>query len=261
MDLLKAIILGIVQGVCEFFPISSSAHLNIFKLFLNLPTNNHLFDLVCHLGTVLASLIFLRKNILDIFKNQKEKLGFIFLAILPLVFIYFLFKPFIEKLSTINYLPYTLLITSFILFYASKEKKIKKEINNTRKIKDVLLIGIMQGLALIPGISRSGSTISSACIRGWKIEEAVTFSFLLSIPTILGGMFLESIKLCKTSSFDLFSSNFFLYFTSFSLSFLIGSVTIRYIFKIKSQKKLKIFAYYLLVLSTFLIIFFKLIKI
>lgn len=205
---------------------------------------------MCHLGTLIASIIFLRKEILKILKDKKMISLFVF-AIIPLFPFYFLLKFLVEFFSKPSFLPFFLLVTSLILFISSKIKiRPIEQSTHKRKIKDVLIIGLMQALALIPGISRSAFTISSACFRGWEIKEAIKFSFLLAIPTILGGSFLESLKLFLkkeiTYSLDISS-----YIIGFSASFFVGLFAIRYIFSIDSQKKLLPFAIYLFFLSIF----------
>lgn len=256
MSFFESLFLGIVQGISEFFPISSSAHLKLIKLFFKSEALNdlYLFDLVCHLGTLIASIIFLRKEILNILKDKKKASLFI-LAILPLFPFYFFLKPIREFLSQSFFLPFFLFITSIMLFLVSKiEIKQKEDLSHKRKIKDVLLIGLMQALALIPGISRSASTISSAYLRGWKIKESIRFSFLLAIPTVLGGSLLESFKhfLKKEITYTLPISS---YVIGFIASFLVGIFAIRYIFSINSNKKLKPFAIYLFFLAIFSFIF------
>lgn len=211
-------------------------------------TNFYLFDLFCHLGTTAACVIFLRKEIIKIFK-EKSKISIFIIAVLPLIPSYFLLKPLINYFSNSRFLPIFILSTSIILFIASG---IKPKENSSgcdkKKIKDVLIIGCAQALALIPGLSRCGWTISSACLRGWKIQEAVKFSFLLSIPTILGGTVLESFALViKNQSGHSLSFSYNL--TGFFTSFVVGYFAIRYIFSIDSFKKLKPFAWYMLLLA------------
>ncbi len=250
MTFLESLFLGIIQGITEFFPVSSSAHLKLLKILFNEKhlTNFYLFDLFCHLGTLVATIIFLRKEIFKILKEKSDILIF-FLAILPLVPFYFLLKPLLNYLSDTRFLPFFMLFTSIILFISSSlEIKEKPLLSYKKKIKDVLLIGLVQAFALIPGLSRSGWTITSAYLRGWKIQEAVRFSFLLAIPTILGGSILESFKyLIKTDmTYDV---SFNCYLTGFLTSFVVGYFAIRYIFSIESNKKLKPFAWYLLILA------------
>lgn len=198
MSLMEAFIFGLLQGLTEFLPVSSSAHVKLAKLLLQTenPENQVVFDLVCHFGTLLALLWFLRKKIVRILRNERKKLGLLFCATLPLIPCYLLLKPLREYASHPHFLGLCLIITSFILFSGHK-LRIRREHSPTpgRQFGDVLWIGAMQSAALIPGISRSASTISCAKILGWEAAEAVQFSFLLSIPTIIGGNCIELLKI------------------------------------------------------------------
>jgi undecaprenyl-diphosphatase len=194
MSLIEAFIFGLLQGLTEFFPISSSAHLKLAKLLCHLEKSESqvVFDLVCHLGTLLALLHFLRKEIVRIFLTDRRKLFLLFAATLPLIPCYFLLKPLRDLASEPQFLGPCLICTAFILFLG---QKIRLQRTTKKEMHDVLMIGMMQSAALIPGISRSASTISCAKVLGWKPREAVRFSFLLSIPTIIGGNCLELLKI------------------------------------------------------------------
>jgi undecaprenyl-diphosphatase len=251
----KALILGIIQGITEFFPVSSSAHLKLMKIFFNIQhaSNFYIFDLCCHVGTLLAAAVFLRKEIAETLKNTKETL-LIILAIIPLVPFYFLLKPLREYLSKDIFLGAFMILTSVLLFITSKSKIQENTITYERKIKDVLLIGCMQAMALIPGISRSGATITAAHIRGWEIRKAVRFSYLLAIPTIIGGTVLEGIKELKNTNFE---SGFEMlpYIVAFISSFTVGIFAIKLLFKISKAEKFRFFAWYLLIVGCFTLIY------
>jgi len=184
MTLINAIILGIIQGLTEFFPISSSAHLQLAKTALGISENLVFFDLACHLGTLAALSWFLKKDIRALFSTERSKIRLYFLALLPLIPAYFLLGPLRDFASKPHFLGIFLIGTALILFLGQRLRlsRIKNNI-----LRAVLIIGAMQSTALFPGISRSASTISCAQILGWNPKNAVRFSFLLSIPTILGG--------------------------------------------------------------------------
>jgi undecaprenyl-diphosphatase len=247
---LESLFLGIIQGITEFFPVSSSAHLKLLKILFNEQhlCNFYLFDLFCHLGTMSVSIIFLKKEIIKILKDKSEIIIFI-VAILPLVPFYFLLKPIVTYFSQTSFLPFFMFFTSIILFVSSGiEIKENPPLSYKKKIKDVIIVGLMQALALVPGLSRSGWTITSGYLRGWKIQEAIRFSFLLSIPTILGGSILESFKFFIKNEI----SNevpISCYLSGFLTSFIVGYFAIRYIFSIKDSRKLRPFAWYLLILA------------
>ena len=247
MTHIQAFILGLIQGITEFIPVSSSAHLKIFEQILGLSGEKFfLFDLFCHLGTVFATMIFLSKEILYILTKDRKSIFWISLAILPLIPIYFLARPLIQWANNSHFLGFFLLISSILLFYASSKKPIEKNDSSlNRKITDVLFIGMMQAIALIPGVSRSGTTISAACIRGWRLKEAVNFSFLLAIPTVMGGSILESYKAWKSPM--MLSPT--IYLVGFITSFGVGFLAIRWIFSLEKNKQLRPFAWYLLIIG------------
>ena len=195
MSLLEALILGIVQGLTEFFPVSSSAHLKIAKWFLGVPDGEHLifFDLLCHAGTLLALVIYLRRDVWEILKSPR-KMAVYMAAIIPLVPAYFFLKPLRVAMSDPSYLGFCLMGTAGLLFAASRRQTAAPSEAPLKKWRDVLCIGLMQTMALIPGISRSGSTIAAARFCGWEWREAARFSFLLAIPTVLGGELLETAR-------------------------------------------------------------------
>ncbi len=198
MSLFEAFIFGLLQGLTEFLPISSSAHVKLAKLFFHVESSESqvLFDLVCHLGTLSALLYFLREELLHIFRYDRKKLLLLCIALLPLMPCYFLLKPLRDLASHPHCLGFCLIATSLILFSGQKWR-IRKEPPATFKhqVHASLWIGALQSAALIPGISRSASTICCAKVLGWSAKEAVRFSFLLSIPTIIGGNCLELLKI------------------------------------------------------------------
>lgn len=240
MSLLQAIILGIIQGITEFFPVSSSAHLHLARSLLHIETKDVLFDLIGHLGSLLAIGIVLRKEIIQVLKSPKSILEY-FVALLPLIPAYFLLKPYLLKFSEIRYLGYFFLVSSAFILFSSWKKKTPAE----RKFQDVLFIGSMQAMALFPGISRSGFTISAAKLRGFDPKEAVRFSFILALPTIVGGFLMESVK-ASISLKELFQLP---YLTCFFTSFIFGFLSLRFLFKIVKNGKISFFGWYLLLLG------------
>lgn len=188
MSYILYILLGAIQALTEFLPISSSAHLKIIRHLFGIQ-DGLLLDLSCHLGTLFALLLFLRKDIQDAL--QKKPRTLLFYALLPLPILYFLLKDLREQLNSPGALGPCLMGTGVILlagqfWHMTRSKK--------GGVLDALAIGTMQSIALIPGISRSASTIGCARILGWETPQAVRFSFLLSIPTIVGGNMLEIAK-------------------------------------------------------------------
>lgn len=252
MSALEALIIGILQGLTEFLPVSSSAHLKLMKLFLGISAGENLviFDLVCHLGTLVAILLFLRREILEILTDRK-KLGLIVTATLPLVPFYFFLKPLRDWASDTHLLGFCLILTSLILFAGSRLRlrSVSPELPTfKRQIQDALWIGTLQSTALIPGISRSASTISGAQILGWEAKDAVRFSFLLSIPTVIGGNCIELLKLQLASSYPL-TLPFSTYLFGFLSSCTVGLVVIRFAMRFLEKGNLKPFAWYCLILG------------
>lgn len=260
MDLLHALILGIVQGITEFFPISSSAHLHLARAIFSISENSesHYFDLTCHSGTLLALLFFLRKEIWTLIFDLQAYKRFT-LALLPLVPAYFLLKPLRDAASDPAYLGYALIGTALLLFFAVAKKEnfaqvcananISTPIECSIKYQDVLCIGIMQTLALIPGISRSGSTIAAARLLGWDWLSSARFSFLLAIPAILGGQALETYRLFSHGPKDPLLLPLSHYLVGFAASFLFGLIGVRFVFHIYKLQIVSPFAWYCLLLG------------
>ena len=214
MNLLEAILLGIIQGLSEFLPISSTGHLTVAGKLLNLVSAEHpeqwtAFIAVIQLGTMVAVLIYFAKDILHIitdffkdnlsqrksFKEQSlnSRLGwYVILGTIPVVIIGLAFKDVIEGALTKNLyvISFSLIGLAIILGIAEKVASFKKDLDKIT-VKDSIVIGIAQAFALIPGSSRSGSTITGGLFMGLKRETAARFSFLLSIPAVLASGLLE----------------------------------------------------------------------
>jgi len=246
MSLIEAFIFGLLQGLTEFLPISSSAHVKLAKLLFHVESSESqvIFDLVCHLGTLLALLIYLRKEIAQLLRSERQKLRLLFVALLPLIPCYFLLKPLRDFASDPRFLGVCLMGTALILFLGQKWK-IRRTEPPKQSIRDGLWIGAMQSAALIPGISRSASTISCAKMLGWEAREAVRFSFLLSIPTIIGGNCLELLKIYlsheKPDAVSLPACA-----VGLCTSFIFGFLIVRFALSFLEKGNLKPFAWYCL---------------
>jgi undecaprenyl-diphosphatase len=261
MHLLSAVILGIVQGLTEFFPISSSTHLAIFKHFLRVESEEIAlsFDLACHLGTLCVVIVTFRREIVALFRDQKQKFIQLILALLPLIPAYFVFKPLRQSMDHFPGLSITLTITAVLLFGLSSWQQRAQLKNRTsiapeeitismgQRIRHALCIGSAQAAALIPGISRSASTITCAHLLGWKRKDAVQFSFLLAIPTISGGACMEMMRL------DYTSVNFIdalpCCLIGFIASAIAGALMIKIAFQLLQKRSLRFFATYCLCLA------------
>jgi undecaprenyl-diphosphatase len=189
---LKIVLLAIVQGFSEFFPVSSSGHLLVFQKLLDFTTMPLVYDIFFHLGTLLAVTVYFFKDLKPLALRFYEKENFRLLlllltASLPTAVIGFLFKDFFESLFTKTaYLGFCFIFTAFVLL-ASRFRRPKI----SPGFPAAFIIGVAQGLAIVPGISRSGMTIAAALILGLGFEFSFRFSFLLSIPAVLGAVLLE----------------------------------------------------------------------
>ncbi|MCK9582055.1 MAG: undecaprenyl-diphosphate phosphatase [Endomicrobiales bacterium] len=251
-ETLTTAILGFVQGLTEFLPVSSSAHLVFFQHFLGWNKPELFFDIMLHLATVIAVLIYFRKDIPALFTTDKKTLYLLILASVPTAVIGFAGKDYFEQtFSSVSSVAVFLFFTGIILFTAQFFGKEKKAFNSFG-IGDALLIGIAQGLAIMPGISRSGSTIAVAMLLGYKRSDSARFSFLLSVPAVLGAALL---------GFKDFSGDIGVSYSSVAVGMLVaviaGLFAIHYLIKLLNNNKLYIFGFYCLVVSVLVFLFAK----
>jgi undecaprenyl-diphosphatase len=258
MGLLEAIILGIVQGLTEFLPVSSSGHLEIVKELLNVESQeqNLLMTVVLHAATALSTIVIFWKDIKEIlsglvqFKwNEEFKFSLkIILSMVPAASVGLLFEDEIEQLfgGQILLVGSMLLITGLLLFLADKAKKTDQKVN----FSNALVIGISQAIAILPGISRSGATISTSVLLGVDREKAARFSFLMVVPLILGKMSKDIL------SGDLLvdSSGILPLSLGFIAAFITGLVACKWMIKLVKNSQLKYFAYYCFTIGSITII-------
>ncbi len=278
MNLIQAILMGIVQGLSEFLPISSSAHLvftsNFYKVFKGIEiaeqsSQEVFFDIMLHLGTLIAVLIFFRKDIWVIlqamwnalktrnFSDLNARVGFfILLGTFVTVLIAY---PLHEVAEALIYLPFVvgilLIITGGVLFlseYLSKKAPQKSEVD----LKTAILMSIAQGLAALPGFSRSGLTIATGLFCGLDRTSAARFSFLLSIPIILGASMVYPI--IKLDLSELLTYNWVEIIVGTIVSGLVGYLCIKYFLKFVSNFSLNIFGIYCVITGIFTSVFFYL---
>lgn len=187
---LKAVLLALLQGLTEFLPVSSSGHLLMLEGWgLGFDENNLFFNLMLHIGTLLSVFIVYRKRILKMFKIKENRdLFYLLLATIPAAVFGMLFKYVLpESLLDGTYLPFCFMATSLFLVASDKVKPKREELNAAC----ALFAGLIEGVAVLPGISRSGSTISALRYTGLNKENSADFSFLMSIPVILGATVIE----------------------------------------------------------------------
>lgn len=218
MSYLSAIILGLVQGVAEFLPISSSGHLSIFQNFFQMADVEHdhmFFDVLLHLGTLVAVFVAYRKDIAELLREffamvhlrrlpagqkpdvpARRMILMIILATLPLVLVLPI-KDYVESLYKNNFfIAFALFLTGALLFLSDRMPRGNKTASNATML-DALLVGLAQAVAVVPGLSRSGTTISAGMARGFDRSYAVKFSFLMSIPAVLGANLLSIVDAAK----------------------------------------------------------------
>jgi undecaprenyl-diphosphatase len=256
MSIWHAFLLGLIQGITEFLPISSSGHLLLGQYFLGFQHSQDivLFDLVCHLGTLFA-IIFVLFPLIKDFIASSHRWTQIILGTLPLFPLVLIIKPLKTLFSQPHLLGPCFLCSAALLFSGLHFRFHYFEKRVHRQWLDPLAIGCFQALAILPGVSRSGATISAAHLLGWNKNEAITFSFLLAIPAILGGIVLESWQAWNhPSPFGLDAWPFFI---GFLTSFLVGSFSLRLLIRAMVENKWKYFAWYCLLLGLFLTVYFN----
>ncbi len=248
MTVFLAIILGLVQGFTEFLPVSSSGHLVLLERVFNISNSSILFDIVLHLGTLLAVFIIFRKDILYLIKNPFCDTALkLYTATIPTIVIAVLFNDFFENSFTGNGLFFSFLVTAIFLIIAEivSHKSYQYKPMNFKK---AFIVGVFQGIAITPGISRSGTTIAACMVQGVKREESARFSFLLSIPIILASAFYECLKL-PTQTITI---PFGLFILGFVFSAIAGIISIKLMLKIIKKANYFYFSIYLIALSVLL---------
>lgn len=282
MELIKAIILGLIQGLAEFLPISSSGHLAIFKHVLGFETEpGLLFDVLLHLGTLAAVFVAFRKDIFELVKEGFSIIGgffksvylclvkrqgwqpvvttpyrrFVMLVIvstIPTGIMGVLLKDVIGAASATLLVPGILLLLNGVQLLVSDHLADGKLTAADASYPKAALVGVAQGVATFPGISRSGTTITACLACGFSREFAVKYSFIMSIPAILGALVLE---LLDFSPEQLSASGLMNYLTGTVIAGLVGYVCIKTMLVIVRGKKFKYFAYYCFVMGAFAVMY------
>ena len=250
MSLLSSILLGLIQGLAEFLPISSSGHLAIAEHFLGqagVPATPDFFDVLLHLGTLVAVFAAywqdIRDMIVELIDGVRDLVrGTTPNPIPPARRMILLMKDLVEGLSgNIYFVAGALIVTGFLLFASDRVKKGRKT-ERSAKLLDVLLVGIAQAIATCPGISRSGTTITAGCFVGFDRKFAVRFSFLLSIPAVLGANILTLKDAIQENS--IIVSDIPVYLVGVAVAAVVGYICIRLLKMIADKGKFGWFAYY-----------------
>ncbi len=260
MSILEAIILGIIQGLTEFLPVSSSGHLELAKAILqdkSLPEESLLFTVVLHFATALSTIVVFRKEIVEIFQgllqfkwNEQSQFSVkIIISMMPAAIIGVLFNDQIEALFSKQTLLVgaMLIITGLLLFLADRAKRTDKIVS----FSNALLIGIAQAIAILPGISRSGATISVSVLLGVDREKAARFSFLMVVPLIFGKMAKDILDGgISESSMDILPL-----LLGAIAAFVAGLIACTWMINLVKKSQLKYFSYYCFAAGTIAIFF------
>lgn len=264
-SVIKFILIGFIQGITEFLPISSSGHIVLFGSLFDLD-NLLLLSVVAHIGTLFAVIFCYRKRLAEILtqfgrdvnsilhkrkieKNCTTKLYInLIIATIPTILMVLVFNKMIEDSFSNRTLIWGFLISAILLVIADFKKDSKKSVNK----RSALYMGIAQGLALLPGISRSGSTLVCGLLVGVNKQEALDFSFLMSIPIIIASAVYENFKLFTAQ----ITVNWFGIFTVMLTSFIFGILSIKIMLKLVKKNKLYFFSIYLIALSLIILFFF-----
>ena len=252
-EFIEILILSAVQGISEFLPISSSAHLIIVSNLYDLKTGSLLIDISLHLGSLLAIIFFFRKDLFDL-KNNQRLLRLIIIGSIPLIISGYILHTteLIHLLRNIKVIAWTTLFFGIILYFAD-QRKIDQNISTHLNIKSIIFIGLFQILALIPGVSRAGITMTAARFLKFNRVDSSKISFLLSIPALAGASFL-GIKEAFNQSIEIN----YLIIISVILSFLFSYITVKFFLIYIKKFSLNIFVIYRIIVALimFIIIYF-----
>ena len=247
VDFIEILCLSAIQGISEFLPISSSAHLILFSKFYDLKTSSLLLDISLHLGSLFAIIFYFRKDLFDLRHNFKLMTLIIIGSIPLIIFGYILYSTdLMQHLRNIKIIATTTLFFGIILFFADQSKT-DKNISLNLNMKSILFIGLFQILALIPGVSRAGITLTAARFLNFNRVDSSKIAFLLSIPALAGASFL-GIRDAIEHSIEV---NYLL-LISIVLSFLFSYITIKYFLIYINKFSLNLFVLYRLIIGLLL---------
>ncbi len=247
ITIIQAIILGIIQGITEWLPISSSGHLVIFQNLFNI-TPPIIFDISLHIGSLIVILTVFWKDIITLTKGvlRKEKthlkfLAYLIIASIPIAIVGFFLNSYIKAIfNDLRTVGLSLLFTSLMLFLSKKAKANKLTLKNT------YIIGMFQAIAILPGVSRSGMTISAGLIQGIKKQEVIKFSFLLFIPAIIGAALFEMRNISQVTNISAM-------LIGTIVSIITGIISLKFLIRIIKTNKFHYFGYYCFLLGIILL--------
>ena len=264
MEYLKFFLYGLIQGLTEFIPVSSTAHLKVISLFFGVDDPGHSVSAIIQMGSVLAVIWYFRKDIFKLnrlsskknfnYLNYKRLLKSIFIGTLPIIFlggtIKFIFPYFFDSVLRSNIsIAFVSFLMAIFMYIADSSKKGSINLNNHR-YSDSFLIGFSQAFAIIPGVSRSGVTITTALLSGWERTDAAKFSFLLGIPAISLAAIVEFVSDFK----EFYSFSFFPLIVGLTTAFLSSLLAIDFLLKYLSSSGLKLFIIYRVVFGVVILL-------
>lgn len=262
-DIIRTIVLGIIQGVGEFLPISSSAHLIIIRELFNFPEMSIAFDVALHFGTLIAVMWIYWRDWLDLFKGVFNKVvhnkssrennvfWYLVIATIPAAIIGLLFESQIENIfrTNLTLIAITLAVMGILIYLGDKyaDKKYKKQTDfENLTLKQAFIVGVSQALAVIPGFSRSGTTILASRLMGITREAAAKFTFLLSTPVIFGATIVKSKELILGFNLELL--------VGIITAAIVGVISIKFLLNYIKNKGFAIFAYYRVIIAIIVLI-------
>lgn len=252
MTVVQSFFLGAIQGLTEFLPISSSGHLILFQKLFGLNGDFLFFNLLLHFATLIAVILCFRMQVLDLIKHPfSKKAKMLYISCVPTVIIAFLLKNVVSNVSG-AFLGVCFLLTAIVLFVSGSVAKQKNSIFDLN-YKSSFLMGVIQGIAVLPGISRSGSTLSVGLLCGGEKEGVAEISFLMSIPVVLGGFVLELVDFCKTQPIFYISPSCMI--IGFLSSLVFGILSLRLMLRAVKKLKLFYFSIYLILVAVLTFIF------
>ena len=246
---IEVLILAFIQGFSEFIPVSSSAHLIIVSKIYNFNVGSLQLDISFHLGSLFAIIFYFRNDLLNITKNKKL-FSLILIGSLPLIVIGYIFFTIglIDYFRNLKIIAWTTLIFGLLLFFADRSK-IKQKLDTNLSYKSILIIGLLQVLSIVPGVSRSGIVITASRFLNFDRLDSSKIAFYLSIPALLGASFLGIKDILETS----INLNLIFLFSIF-FSFIISYLTIKYFLIYVKKFDLKFFVYYRIFLALILFV-------
>jgi undecaprenyl-diphosphatase len=252
MSILQAIILGIIHGLTEFLPVSSSGHLDLLQKLLGIKEGNLFLSTMLHLGTIMSVIIVFKKDIMHVIRNPLSKLGVLIIAAtIPTVIIAIILRDYVKfSFNSVSSLGFGFLITGLVIMSFGSLKQGYKDIKRIT-LKDSLFIGLLQGLAVFPAVSRSGMTIAGALYQKIGGRSAACFSFLISIPAVLASFILQIKDFVQA---DIPLSFFPAILIGTAAAFLSGLIAIKVMLRIVAHNKFKVFSYYLFSLGGLIVI-------